>query len=120
MLGIMTRWKMEQVVKHGHNNVLAMDSTFCSNKYNVFSLNYHANIIYYGRNSCIITLLYELCLILWVIILIVLGVSFSRSTFYFVQIIHELLVSCGVIERHVLLVCYLNGCLWCYWSKICI
>ena len=51
MLEIMMRWQVEQVVKHGHNNVLAMDSTFCTSKYKVFSLIYHANIISFGRNS---------------------------------------------------------------------
>jgi hypothetical protein len=35
-LGIMMRWQVEQVVRHGHNNVLMMDSTFCTNKYKVF------------------------------------------------------------------------------------
>ena len=47
ILWIMTIWQVEQVVKHGHNNVLAMDSTFRTIKYKVFSLlyiNYHSVI----------------------------------------------------------------------------
>jgi hypothetical protein len=35
VLGIMTRWQVEQVVWR-QNNILVMDSTFCTNKYNVF------------------------------------------------------------------------------------
>jgi hypothetical protein len=33
---IMTRWKVEHVVRNGHKNSLVMDSNLCINKYKAF------------------------------------------------------------------------------------
>ena len=34
-IGIQTRWMRSMMVKHSHNNIISMDSTFSTNKYGV-------------------------------------------------------------------------------------
>ena len=35
IVGIQTKWMLSMMVKHSHNNVISMDSTFSTNKYGV-------------------------------------------------------------------------------------
>ena len=37
IIGIQTKWMRSMMVKHSHNNVISMDSTFSTNKYGVSS-----------------------------------------------------------------------------------